>query len=252
MSNNNAIRHISPAKRTIPGRSSELAVIIPAAGIGRRMKDKNPKALSMIHGTSLIERQINAVWTQFPKSEIFVVVGYQADKIRDSLHDYPIRFIHNPIYESTNVAFSIGLALQASTSRDALIVYGDLYFNKEAISHISDGNSKILVDTARNFSQEEVGFVTDEHNRVTNFSYGLSRKWAQIAYLTDWELDLFKSICYNVDAGRWFGYEALNETIEKGGRLETQEVSSSYVIDIDTQQDLQKANQSFIIPKGTA
>lgn len=245
MSNNNAIRHISPAKRTIPGRSSELTVVIPAAGIGRRMKDKNPKALSMIHGTSLIERQINAVWTQFPQSEIFVVIGYQADKIRDSLHEYPIRFIYNPIYENSNVAFSMGLALQASTSHQALLIYGDLFFNKEAISHISDGKSKILVDTARTFNQDEVGFVTDETNRVTNFSYGLNRKWAQIAYLTGAELDLFKAICYNEDTVRWFGYEALNETIEKGGKLETQEVSSSYVVDIDTQQDLQKAIQSF-------
>lgn len=245
MSNNNAKRHISPAKRTIPGRSSELTVVIPAAGLGRRMKDKVPKALSIIHGTSLIERQINAVWTQFPQSEIFVVVGYQADKIRESLSEYPIRFIYNPIYENSNVAFSIGLALQASTSHQALVIYGDLFFNKEAISHISDGESKILVDTAKTFSQDEVGFVTDETNKVTNFSYGLNRKWAQIAYLTGRELDLFKNICYNEDTVRWFGYEVLNETIEKGGKLETQEVSSSYVVDIDTQQDLQKAIQSF-------
>lgn len=245
MANNNATRHIFPAKKTNPGRSSELSVIIPSAGIGRRMKDKNPKALSIIHGSTLVERQVNAVWTQFPKAEIFIVVGYQADKVRDSLKDYPIRFIYNPIYESTNVAFSIGLAMQASTSHQALIIYGDLFFNKEAISHISDGNSKILVDTARTFNQDEVGFVTDEKEMVTNLSYGLARKWAQITYLTGAELDLFKNICYNEDRVRWFGYEAINETIENGGLFETQEVSSSYVVDIDTQQDLQKAIQSF-------
>lgn len=245
MSNNNAIRHISPAKKSNPGRSSELSVIIPAAGVGRRMKDKNQKALSVIHGSSLIERQVNAVWTQFPMAEIFVVVGHQAQKVRSELKDYPIRFVYNPIYEETNVAFSIGLALQASTSHKALLIYGDLFFNKESISHITDGNSKILVDSAKTFNQDEVGFVTDEKYRVTNLSYGLSRKWAQITYLAGLELDLFREICYNEDAIRWFGYEAINEVIEKGGTFETHEVSSSYVVDIDTQQDLQKAIQSF-------
>ncbi len=242
MSNNSATRHIFPAKRAMPGRSSELSVVIPAAGIGRRMKDKTSKSLLPINGGTLIEYQINAIWSQFPKAEIVVVTGYQADRVEKQIKDYPVRVVYNPIFETSNVAFSIGLGLRATLSDHLLIIHGDLFFNKESISHIVDGNSKLLVDTAKSFNTDEVGFVIDENANVTNLSYGLPQKWAQITYLRGRELDLFKPICYNEDAVRWFGYEALNGMLEKGGILETHEVSSAHVIDLDTQQDLQKLN----------
>lgn len=242
MANNNAIRHISPAKRTIPGRSSELSVVIPAAGIGRRMKDKNSKSLLPVYDATLIEHQIETIWSQFPKAEIVVVTGYQSSRVESAIQNYPVRVVYNPIFETTNVAFSIGLGLRATISNHVLIVHGDLFFNKESVSHIVDGNSKILVDVNRNFNADEVGFVIDENSKVTNLSYGLQQKWAQITYLKGQELELFKPICYNDDAARWFGYEALNSMLEKGGVLETHEVKSSYVIDLDTQQDLQKLN----------
>ena len=242
MANNNAIRHISPAKRTIPGRSSELSVVIPAAGIGQRMKDKNPKSLIQLPDYTLIEHQIETIWSQFPKAEIIIVTGFSSYKVENAIQNYPVRVVYNPIFETTNVAFSIGLGLRATVSNHVLIIHGDLFFNKESISHIVDGNSKILVDTAKTFDNREVGFVIDENTKVTNLSYGLPQKWAQITYLKGRELDLFKPICYNEDAVRWFGYEALNAMLEKGGVLETHEVNSSYVIDLDTQQDVQKLN----------
>jgi len=241
----NAIRHISPARRTNPGRSSELAVVIPAAGIGRRMKSKVVKSLVEFNGQAIIEKQIIDVWSQFPKAEIFVVVGYQSDKVRNYLKNYPIRFIYNPIFETSNVAFSISLALQATISSQILLIYGDLIFNKESISHIASGKSKILIDSAKLFNSDEVGFGLDENGRIANFSYGLPDKWAQIAYLAGRELDLFKEICYNEDAIRWFGYEALNEVINLGGRIESHDIKTAKIIDVDTPQDLQKASKIF-------
>lgn len=241
----NAIRHISTARRSIPGKNSELSVIIPSAGIGRRMKTKEVKALIDIGDKTLIERQLETIWETYPKSEIFVVIGYKAQEIRKRLKKYPIRFIYNPLYETTNVAFSIGLGMQASISNQCLIIYGDLFFNKESIQTITLGNSKILVDINNNMNEDEVGLIVDEKKQITNFSFGLTQKWAQIAYLEGTELELFKTACYNDNNNRWFGYEALNEIINNGGILKSYSISNSVIFDIDTQQDLNKAKLSI-------
>ncbi len=238
-----AVRHIASAKRTIPGKSSELSVIIPAAGIGKRMKLKEcPKSLVEIkdHKT-LIEKQLHSIWHIYPKADIILSIGYGANLIRNALQDYPVRFVYNPIYETTGVAFSIGLGLQASISSKCLVVYGDLIFNDDCIQTITEGKSKILIDTNKCLNPDEVGLILDEHKLVSNFSFGLSTKWAQIAYLEGKELEIFKKACYKEEAYRWFGYEALNEIINSGGVLESHSVHSSMIFDIDTPQDLQKA-----------
>ena len=113
------------------------------------------------------------------------------------------------------------------------------------LSPIADGKSKILVDSAKLFNPDEVGYGLDEKGRIANFSYGLPDKWAQISYLTGRELDLFKEICYNEDAVRWFGYEALNEVINLGGKIESHEIKTAKIVDVDTPQDLQKALKIF-------
>jgi len=240
-----ATRHINPAKRIIPGKSAELSIIIPAAGIGRRMKSKEPKALLRIDDKSIIERQLSILWETYPKSDIVVVVGYKAAEVRNRLKDYPVRFVYNPIHETTNVGFSIGLGVQACISPHCLIVYGDLIFNENAIKTITSGKSKLLIDVNNNINDDEVGLIIDEKQRVTNLSFGLPQKWAQIAYLEGSELDLFKNACYNDNNQRWFGYELLNEIINHNGTLEAHSVSSSLIFDVDTTQDLNKATLSI-------
>lgn len=237
-----ASRHISPAKKQVPGVTSELTVVIPAAGLGRRMKYKDPKCLSIVeHGKTLIERQLDMIWNIYPKSEIFVVIGYDADNIRNKLKGYPIRFIYNPLFEQTNVTFSLGLALQASLSKKCLIIYGDLIFNNDSISSITSNGSRILIDANNHINADEVGLIIDENKNISNFSFGLPEKWAQIAYLEDHELELFKSFCYNEGSRKWFGYEVLNQIINQHGVLKSHKILTSIVFDIDTIQDLNKA-----------
>lgn len=236
-----ATRHINPAKKTIPGKSSELSIVIPAAGVGRRIKSKEPKALLRVGDKSLIERQLEILWTIYPKADILVAVGYRAAEVRQQLKDYPVRFIYNPLYETTNVAFSLNLGVQAAISHNCLIVYGDLIFNENAVRTITVGKSKILIDSNNLFNEDEAGLIVDEKDKVTNLSFGLPQKWAQIVYLEGKELDLFRSACYNENSQRWFGYELLNEVINNDGIFEAHSIPSSQIFDIDTTQDLNNA-----------
>ena len=240
---NTATRNITSAKKQIFASTSELSIVIPAAGMGRRMKSYGPKALINIYDdTTLIERQLELLWSVYPKSEIFVVVGFEAEKIRKRLSSYPVRFICNPLHETTNVLYSIGLAMQAIISNEVIIVYGDLIFNEAAIANLR-GSSKVVIDNKGFLKKREVGAIT-QNKKVTNFSFGLEEKWGQIAYLTGNELDLFKEISIKKETSNWFGYEGLNYVLDKGGKIQCMTPSLMKLFEIDVAKDLEKISKT--------
>ena len=234
-----AARNITSTKRVYKPSSSDISVIIPAAGMGHRMKSYGPKALiSLYDDISLIERQVQLIWAVYPKAEIFVVVGFEAEKIRNRLKEYPVRFILNPVHQETNVLYSISLAIQASISKEVLIIYGDLIFNEAAIRNLR-GLSRVVIDDTGMMKKCEVG-VCVQGKSVINFSFGLDTKWAQISYLSGKELSLFKEISLKNETSQWFGYEALNYVLENGGKIQAIKQKSVKIFEIDSARDLEK------------
>ena len=240
-----AIRHISPARQAIPGKNHQLTVIIPAAGIGKRMKSVGNKSLlTLSSGKSVIRTQIDTIRNIYQHCDFFVVVGFQADRLRSELPDN-IRFIHNPIYENTNTTFSIGLALQANLNPHVLVVNGDIVFNQETIENITNGGSKIMVDANGHMKEEGVGVVSNDSKHITNLSYGVGKKWCEIFYMQEKELALMKKIALSSDSSKWLAHEALNRVIDDGGTFESIESPSSIVREIDTISDLEIAKRNF-------
>ena len=234
-----ANRNITSAKRKYQPSNSELSIIIPAAGMGYRMKSYGPKCLINIYeDKTIIERQIEILWSIYPKAEILVCVGFEAEKVRKSLERYPVRFIYNPLHEKSNVLYSLGLAAQATISKEILIVYGDLIFNEHAVRNLR-GDSKVVVDCCGQMGKNEVGLIFNDKS-ITNFAYGLDSKWAQIAYLTEKELNIFKSISCKEQSSQWLGYEALNYIIDNGGSLQYTRPKLMKIFEIDTPKDLEK------------
>lgn len=231
-----ATRHISPARRTTP---SEISVIIPCAGLSsRKMKSYGPKCLIELEGASLIEKQLNSIWQIFPRADVFVGIGFQAEKVRESLKDYPVRFIYNPMFDSTNVAFTINLALQACISQHVLILYGDLVFTDDVLTLLTTGRSSI--GFTRETEGESVGIVQHD-GLVTNLAFGLPDKWSQMLFLKERELDLFRATCYDTESSKWFGHEVLNKIIDRGGTIEAKEVKPNKLCEIDNPEDIELA-----------
>ena len=244
MGNNSASRHITSTKRVAPSSSNNdaLTIIIPAASVGKRMKSLGPKALlSLNRGITILERQLKMLWAEYPQAEIVVVIGFQGDKVRKQFRGImPVRFITNPFYEDTNVAYSLQLAMQATISPRVLIVYGDLVFNANAIRTLATGPSALLVDSKNHFKAEEVGVQTHE-GVVTNLSYGLDTKWGQMVYLIDEELRLFETSVFNTETEKWFGYEVLNNVINRGGVFSAIEPQHMRIAEVDTPKELEQA-----------
>ncbi len=61
---------------------TDASVVILAAGQGTRMKSRMPKVLHRAAGKSLIRHAIDTAFEVAPLERIFVVVGFQADRVR--------------------------------------------------------------------------------------------------------------------------------------------------------------------------
>jgi CTP:phosphocholine cytidylyltransferase-like protein len=234
-------RFIAPSKKTQDKeRTKNLSILIPAASIGYRMKRYGAKGLlELPDGIPLLEKQLMVLWGLYPKAEIIVTVGFQASRFYSEFRQkYPVRFVLNDKYEDTNVLYSLGLALQASICRNVLIVYGDLVFNAQAIKGITKGGSSVVTKSSGKASKEEVGVITDD-NMATNFSYGVPNTWQQIAFLTGKELGLFEDVAFDTEKCRWYGHEAMNHILDKGGKLETFECMDGDITEIDSIKDME-------------
>jgi choline kinase len=216
---------------------SDFSVIIPAAGVGRRMKSYGPKALiDLGSGHTIISRQIDILRSHYNSVDITVTVGFEADKLRKSLPDN-VNTVENARYASTNVAASLSAALQSTSAKRALIVYGDLVFGEPIFSGIPLDKSFAIVERRGQMRRDEVG-VTIVNGRISQFSYGLPVKWAQIVYLAEGDLAIFRQAVYNSNREKYFGFEILNQVLDRGVELPAIEPSGVRIVEVDSSKDI--------------
>jgi len=223
-----------------------MNVVIPAAGLGKRMRSFGPKALISLNDETVLARQVRLIRNTYPKSKIVVVAGFESEKVKRACKE--LRRVCcriNDEFEHCNVAYSISQGLQCVSSREgALIVYGDLVFSEKIFESIDKHESCVVINPWDNQArQEEVG-ATVVNGLVTTFSFGLPWKWAQFTYLAPFEKQLFQTIANEPHRKRQYGYEILNEIIERGGQFKALMMPKGQLLaEIDTSKDIAHALQ---------
>lgn len=224
-------------------KPDELGIIIPCAGISHKMKVYGPKSIIQISdtGQTVLGRQLSIFKNMFPKADITVVLGYEKDKVFRHIPSY-VRVVENENFDKTNVARSIDLGLKATPNNRVLIVYGDLVFNRPTIEGIVDDQSKIVVDHNDNFTDTEAGLII-VNDYITNMSYGLPKKWGQMAYLCGNELVSLRNVAYKQENHIKFGFEILNDVIDAGGEFRAHYHKKMKIVEIDSSKDIIRAHQ---------
>ncbi len=224
------------AKRNVsPTKGKKYSIIIPAAGIGSRMKSYGPKCLIPLNKThNVLTRQVRLIHETLSNYEIILVGGFEFDKLRrqapPSLH-----LVRNRDYLDTNVAHSIRLGLEHETAKNIIIIYGDLVFHKKAFEVEFNNQSKIL--TSYFMKEREVG-CTECNGILEHIFYDLDNKWAQIAYLTGLERDILIDTSFQDNNSNKFGFEVINYIINQGGKFLVEQPKNFKAFDIDTSYDI--------------
>ncbi len=100
-----------------------VGAIILAAGLSRRMQERN-KLLLPIAGVPMIRHMVQT-YLGAVNSEICVVTGYEAERVKAVLSDLPIRLVHNDDFEKGQ-PFSVRVGLEnAPQAEHFLIGLGD-------------------------------------------------------------------------------------------------------------------------------
>jgi choline kinase len=94
-----------------------------------------------ILGSSLIVHQLNTL-KKFNFEEIIVVGGYLCDKLFEHIDKFNVRKIVNYEYESSNMIYSLYLALSEIDKNDDIIVlYSDILYNSNIINKLINDKS---------------------------------------------------------------------------------------------------------------
>lgn len=94
---------------------AKIAIAIMAAGKGTRLKSKHPKVLHEVGGKPLLAHVITAGAQVVPASDIYAIIGHEADRVREAVAGTGVNFVLQKEQRGT------GHALMAC--REALLPY---------------------------------------------------------------------------------------------------------------------------------
>ncbi len=97
-----------------------VAIAIMAAGKGTRLKSQLPKVLHEVGGKSLLSHVIAAATRVVPPSDIFAIIGHEADRVRAAVAETGINFVLQAEQRGTGHALMV--AREALAAYDHVIV----------------------------------------------------------------------------------------------------------------------------------
>ena len=120
-----------------------VTVVILAAGLGTRMKSRRAKVLHEAGGRTLVEHVVRTASEITTPQRIFVVIGHQAEQVREALAPLGVGFIHQAEQKGTGHAVMVGRPALAGMDGFLMILYGDCPLVRAA-------TLRHLVETERN------------------------------------------------------------------------------------------------------
>jgi bifunctional UDP-N-acetylglucosamine pyrophosphorylase/glucosamine-1-phosphate N-acetyltransferase len=96
-----------------------IAIAIMAAGKGTRLKSKHPKVLHEVGGKPILAHVIGTAQKVVPASDIFVIVGHEAGRVRDAVAGTGVNFVLQAEQRGTGHALMV--------AREALTAGGTKY-----------------------------------------------------------------------------------------------------------------------------
>jgi bifunctional UDP-N-acetylglucosamine pyrophosphorylase/glucosamine-1-phosphate N-acetyltransferase len=107
-------------RQTIPASDAGLAIVIMAAGKGTRLKSKRPKVLHEIGGGPLLAHVIAAAANIVAPDRIYVVIGHEADRVRNAVASSGVHFVEQT--EQRGTGHAIQCAREAVAGFKSIIV----------------------------------------------------------------------------------------------------------------------------------
>jgi bifunctional UDP-N-acetylglucosamine pyrophosphorylase/glucosamine-1-phosphate N-acetyltransferase len=103
----------------------DFAIAILAAGWGTRLKSNIAKVLHRAGGRLLIEHAVRTALELAPPGRIFVVIGHQAELVREAVESYGVGFILQREQKGTGHAIQVARPQLENAAEQLLVFCGD-------------------------------------------------------------------------------------------------------------------------------
>jgi bifunctional UDP-N-acetylglucosamine pyrophosphorylase / glucosamine-1-phosphate N-acetyltransferase len=116
-------RNASSSKTSVPA-APRVAVAIMAAGKGTRLKSQLPKVLHEVGGKPLLAHVIGAATRVVPPTDVYAIIGHEADRVRAALAHTGVNFIVQAEQRGTGHALMVAQS-DLSAYDHVIVLSGD-------------------------------------------------------------------------------------------------------------------------------
>ena len=213
-----------------------IDIVIPLAGVGRRMRASGPRSFLDLGGETVIQRQIRLLRNRFRGASVYLIVD-ENERPKRKPRSSTIIVTEGGTYQAGAVA----TALSYSVAKQVLVVDGSLVFEKGGMPPLPKTSCVFTRDPSESEASpsSELG-VNLVNGQVLRIDYGLPTPLIKAFVLSEREKEGFLSLSSTRRGSRKFVWEVLNEVLDAGGIL-TQVIPESNFIAIETQKDFKLA-----------
>ncbi|PTW91023.1 choline kinase [Microbacteriaceae bacterium MWH-Ta3] len=224
-------------------------IVILAAGMGTRLARPLPKPLTELRdGRSIMRQQFDNIESAFGESSrVMVVVGFKLEAIIERFPE--ATFVYNEFYDQTNTSKSLLKALRASGDGGVLWMNGDVVFDPQVLERVKPlvqaGTSFIVVNTAK-VSDEEVKYTLDADGFIDQLSkqvVGGLGEAVGINFVSGDDKAALIARLAGVEEQDYFERGIEVAIAEDGIKFSAVDISDLYAVEIDFDEDLDRANQ---------
>lgn len=220
--------------------SKEVSVVFLSGNIPYDMSSFGPYFLFKVKEQHLYEIQVANIKKVLPNSEIIFVTGFESYKLSKRRSGF--RIIENQLFEHTNEAEQIRLAINNIQYNNLLIVIGNTLFNTDVMQNINLDKDAIWYNQHQEHAQPGLCILD---NYAINISYGLNTNiWCNMIYLTKDSIKKFYSLCNIIHNKNKFLCEILTEFLPRN-HIYAYSPINMRTFCIHTPKDLRYINENF-------
>lgn len=232
-----------------------MTYIILAAGKGSNLQPLTlnyPKtSFRLDENTTVLQRMVRTIRKHDKDAEIVVVLGYLADKVKESLAEENCKFVLNPFYEVTNSISSLWFARQYLERENVTIVHGDVVYGNEIIENYlvkPTDYPYVLTDSSCILAGNYNAVIRD--NQILVMSKKLENVSAKYCCMTKLDAVSSRLMKQEIDSmiknnmyGQFFEDSLVQMIMFNDFQLFSEDITGKDWSEVDTVDDLLKAQQ---------
>jgi hypothetical protein len=225
----------------------DIVFIMPE--ITKGMKSFGPKALVSVKGATILEHQINNIRQVFKNNNIYLLTGFESEKVKKilqqtkSFNKKNIIVLNDPDYMINSQVASIKQYLNNKTNNNGTLFINNGIIPKYDFSKI-DYNKNYIFLINGNKANFNIGSSSAQN--IEYLFYDLPFLWSECLFLNPSSLDLLNNTISHTDTKTLFFFEIINRLLENNKiNFKTNFMNKNEIIKISNIKDAKKIRNTI-------